>query len=47
MTDRGFVTCGVTVPIGVCDNCGAKTLDQDAEAVLEAAVQKAYEQLPK
>jgi hypothetical protein len=44
-TDRGDVSCHVTIPISTCDQCGAKSWDEAAEARIEAAVRKAYDQL--
>jgi hypothetical protein len=45
-TDRGDVSCRVTIPISTCDHCGAKSWDEAAEAMLEAAVRKACDRLP-
>jgi len=45
-TDRGDVSCSVTIPISTCDHCGAKSWDEAAEAMLEAAVRKACDRLP-
>ena len=44
-TDRGSVFCTVTIAVGVCDQCGMKTWDEAAEAIIEAAVQQEYEKL--
>ena len=44
-TDRGDVSCRVTIPISTCDQCGAKSWDESAEAVIEATVREAYDQL--
>jgi hypothetical protein len=45
-TDRGYVFCRVTIPIGVCDQCGTKNWDEAAEAVIEQAVRQEYDKLP-
>ena len=45
-TDKGYVFCRATIPMGVCDNCGSKSWDDAAEAVIEEAVRQAYDKLP-
>ena len=45
-TDRGDASCRVTILISTCDHCGAKSWDEAAEAMLEAAVRKACDRLP-
>jgi hypothetical protein len=45
-TDRGYVFCHATIPMGVCDNCGSKSWDDIAEAIIEEAVRQEYEKLP-
>jgi hypothetical protein len=45
-TEKGYVSCRVTVPVGVCDACGAKNWNEQTEALIEAAVRKAYDDLP-
>jgi hypothetical protein len=42
-TDKGYVFCRVTIPMDVCDNCGWKTSDIDAEAIIDEAVRQEYE----
>jgi hypothetical protein len=44
-TDKGYVICRATVPMGVCDNCGSKNWDDDAEAIIEEAVRREYDKL--
>ena len=39
-TYRGYIRCQVTIPIGVCDNCEAKTWDEAAEAIIEEAARR-------
>src|SRR3954468_7201530 len=41
-TDKGYVSCRVTIPLGVCDQCGSKHWTEDAEAITEAAVRREY-----
>ena len=45
-TDKGYVFCRATIPIGVCKHCGAKGCDDKAEAIIEEAVRQEYEKLP-
>jgi hypothetical protein len=44
-TDKGYVFCRTIVPVGVCDHCGSKHWNADAEAIIEAAFQQEYEKL--
>jgi hypothetical protein len=45
-SNKGNVYCRVMVPIGICDNCGAKSLDETAEKIMDDAFQRAYQKLP-
>jgi len=45
-TDKGYMVCRATIPMGICDHCGAKTWDDDAEAIIEEAVRQEYRKLP-
>ena len=45
-TDRGYVSCSPLIPMDVCNHCGAKTWDDEAEQILEQAVQEEYKKLP-
>jgi hypothetical protein len=45
-TDKGYVFCRVSVQMGVCDHCGSRNWSEDAEAVLEEAVRRKYDELP-
>jgi hypothetical protein len=45
-TQNGYVFCRVTVPMDICDDCGFKSWDNDAEAIIENAVRHEYERLP-
>jgi hypothetical protein len=44
-TDRGYVSCRVTIPVSNCSYCKTRSWDEAAEAVIEEAVRKAYDQL--
>lgn len=45
-TDKGYITCRATIPMGICDRCGSKNWDDDAEAIIEDAVRQEYQKLP-
>jgi hypothetical protein len=45
-TDKGYVFCRAVVPMSVCNNCGAKSWDEEAEQIIERAVQDEYDKLP-
>jgi hypothetical protein len=44
-TDKGYVFCQVTILMDICDHCGAKSWDHDAEAIMDNAVRREYERL--
>jgi hypothetical protein len=44
-TDRGYVSCRVTVPIGTCEQCGAKSLGEAAEELIEEAARQERDKL--
>lgn len=44
-TDRGYVSCRVTIPVSTCGFCKTRSWDETAEAAIEAAVRQAYDQL--
>ena len=45
-TNKGYVFCRLSVPMGVCDSCDAKVWDEETEAVIEEAVKREYDKLP-
>jgi YgiT-type zinc finger domain-containing protein len=45
-TDKGYVFCRATIPIGVCDHCGSRHWSEDAETIIEDAVRQEYQKLP-
>jgi hypothetical protein len=45
-TDKGYVFCRATIPIGVCDRCGSRHWSEDAETIIEDAVRQEYQKLP-
>jgi hypothetical protein len=45
-TDKGYVFCHATIPIGICNRCRAEHWDEGAEAIIEEAVRREYSRLP-
>jgi hypothetical protein len=41
-SDKGYVRCDVTVLIGTCEACGAKSLDPGSTKVLDEAFKREY-----
>lgn len=46
-TDKGPVSCQVTIEVSVCGGCGFRMWDERAEALMNEAVRLAYERLPR
>ena len=44
-SDRGYVHCGVRLPVGTCAHCQARSLDADSDRMFDAAFQCAYDRL--
>ena len=42
-SDRGYLLCRATLPVGTCAHCRAKSLDADSNQVLDAAFRRAYD----
>ena len=45
-TDKGPVRCQVTILVAACEQCDYKTWGSEAEAAMEEAVRRKYEELP-
>ena len=45
-TDKGYVFCRAEIPIGICDRCGSRHWNADAEAIIEESVRSEGERLP-
>jgi hypothetical protein len=45
-TSKGNVFCRVTVPMGICTECGARNWDKSAAAIIEEAVKREVDKLP-
>jgi hypothetical protein len=43
---KGYVHCRVMVLIGTCDNCHQKSLDREAQNILNEAFRREYDKLP-
>jgi C4-type Zn-finger protein len=46
-TDRGYVFCRVVIPMKICDRCGARSWDARADAIMDDAVRREYDKLPR
>jgi hypothetical protein len=46
-TDRGYIHCHAEIPIGLCDFCGWKHWNQEAEAIINEVVRREYDKLPR
>ena len=44
-SDKGYVHCRVRLPMGTCQNCGAKSLEPGSDRMLDAAFEEACRQL--
>ena len=45
-SDKGYVRCSVTVPVGTCENCGAKSFSEGVDALFDQAFEREYNNLP-
>jgi hypothetical protein len=45
-SDKGYVHCRVTILMGTCDHCGAKSWDPGSDKILDEAFQREYDKLP-
>jgi hypothetical protein len=41
-SDKGYIHCHLVVTVDVCRDCGSRTLDEDAEKIMDAAFQREY-----
>lgn len=46
-TDRGEVSVSVAIPLSVCGRCGVQIWSDAEERVINEAVRREYERLPK
>ena len=44
-SDKGYVHCRVTLPVGTCAQCQAQSLDADSDRAFEAAFKREYDKL--
>lgn len=45
-SNKGYVHCQVTILIGTCDNCQAKSLGPNSDPIFDAAFQREYDKRP-
>lgn len=43
---KGYVHCHVRITVGVCDFCGARSLEPGIDRILDEAFQREYDKLP-
>jgi hypothetical protein len=44
-SDKGWVRCSVTLPVGTCAHCHAKSMAAGSDALFEAAFRREYYRL--
>ena len=44
-TNLGYISCRADIPLEVCDRCGYKNWNEEAEAIAEDAVRRQYVKL--
>ena len=44
-SDKGYVHCRATLPVGTCHNCQAKSLEESSDRIFDAAFQEGYDKL--
>ncbi len=44
-SDKGYIRCRVTIEVGICDRCGARSLDPAADKIFDEAFQREYDKL--
>lgn len=45
-TDKGLMRCGATIRLSVCPACGFRSWGEEAEAIMQEALRRAYERSP-
>jgi hypothetical protein len=45
LSDKGYVRCRVTVLVGTCDICHAKSTDPGSDKIFDEAFQQEYDKL--
>jgi hypothetical protein len=45
-SDKGYIRCWVIVTVDICDACGMRTLNEDANKIMDEAFQREYHKLP-
>jgi hypothetical protein len=44
-SSKGPIRCRAAILVGMCDNCGARSLDRGVDKILEEAFQREYGKL--
>ena len=45
-SDKGNIRCCAIVTVNICNICGMRTLDEDANKIMDEAFQREYRKLP-
>ena len=45
-SDKGNIRCCAIVTVNICKVCGMRTLDEDANKIMDEAFQREYRKLP-
>ena len=46
-TDRGYIHCHAEILIGLCNFCGWRQWNQEAEGIIEKVVRREYDKLTR
>ena len=44
-TDKGYVFCRISAPVGVCDKCGSRDWNEKIEALIAEEIKREYDKL--
>jgi hypothetical protein len=45
-SDKGYIICRAMILVGVCDSCGARSLEPGVDKIFDEAFQREYNKLP-
>ncbi len=45
-TGKGYVFCRAAIPMNICNRCGAKNWEPEAEKLIQKAVRREHDKLP-
>jgi hypothetical protein len=44
-SDKGYIHCRVTIEVAICDKCGTRSLDANADGIFDEAFRREYDKL--